>query len=89
MDPRYARARMTHVRLVIAHGLWILGAAVVLAAFSYYQWLAQEHQVPVCQMLRIARGWRVSLAGGILKVASGFLLMEGSRWWERGLWLMV
>src|SRR5687768_3800226 len=29
------------VRFVIAHGLWILGAAVILAAFSYYDWWAR------------------------------------------------
>ncbi len=31
----------------------------------------------------------MSLAGGLLLVASGFLLMEGARWWERGVWLLV
>jgi hypothetical protein len=80
---------MIDVRFVIAHSLWILGAAVALAAFSYYDWLARERQMPLRQMLRVAWGWRVSIAGGVLLVASGFLLMEGTRWWERGLWLLV
>lgn len=35
--PQIARDGATiDVRFVIAHGLWILGAAVALAAFSYY-----------------------------------------------------
>jgi hypothetical protein len=80
---------MIDVRFVIAHSLWILGAAVELAAFSYYDWLAGERQMPLRQMLRVAWGWKVSIAGGVLLVASGFLLMEGTRWWERGLWLLV
>lgn len=29
---------MIDVRFVIVHGLWILGAAVALATFSYYTW---------------------------------------------------
>jgi hypothetical protein len=80
---------MIDVRFVIAHSLWILGAAVALAAFSYYDGLARERQMPLRQMLRVAWGWKVSIAGGVLLVASGFLLMEGTRWWERGLWLSV
>ena len=80
---------MIDVRFVIAHGLWILGAAVALAAFSYYQWLAGERRMPLRQMLRAARGWKVSIAGAVVLVASGFLLMEGTRWWERGLWVVV
>ncbi len=80
---------MIDIRFVIAHGLWILGAAVGLAAFSYYNWLAEERQMPLRQMLRIARGWNVSLAGGVLLLASGFLLIQGTRWWERGLWLLI
>ena len=80
---------MIDVRFVIAHSLWILGAAVALAAFSYYQWLAGERQMPLRQMLASARGWKLSIAGAVLLAASGFLLMEGTRWWERGIWLVV
>jgi hypothetical protein len=80
---------MIDVRFVIAHSLWILGAAVALAAFSYYQWLAGEQQKPLRHVLRAAWGWKVSIAGAMILVASGFLLMEGTRWWERGLWLLV
>jgi hypothetical protein len=76
-------------RFVIAHSLWILGAAVVLAAFSYYDWWAIEQGRRRRDVFRTAPGWKMSLAGGLLLVASGFLLMEGTRWWERGLWLLV
>ena len=80
---------MIDVRFVIAHSLWIIGAAVVLAAFSYYDWLAREQRRPLRHVLRAQRGWKVSMAGGVLLVASGFLLMESARWWERALWLLV
>jgi len=77
------------VRFVIAHGLWILGAAVIFAAFSYYSWWARAQGRRRRDVFRAAPGWRMSLAGGLLLVASGFLLMEGARWWERGVWLLV
>jgi hypothetical protein len=77
------------VRFVIAHSLWILGAAVVLAAFSYYDWWAREQGRGRRDVFLTARGWKMSLAGGLLLVASGFLLMGSTRWWERGLWLLV
>jgi hypothetical protein len=77
------------VRFVITHGLWILGAAVALSAFSYYDWWARAQGRSRRDVFRTAPGWRMSLAGGVLLVASGFLLMEGARWWERGVWLLV
>ena len=80
---------MIDVRFVVAHSLWILGAALALAAFSYYHWLAQERHVPLRQTLRAAWGWKVSIASGLFLTASGFLLMEGTRWWQRVLWLLV
>ncbi len=80
---------MIDVRFVIAHGLWILGTAVVLAAFSYHGWLARERQIPLRQVLRGAGGWRMSIVTGVLLVACGFLLMQGTHWWERGLWLLA
>jgi len=80
---------MIDVRFVVAHGLWILGAAIELAAISYYDWLARQRRRPLRQVLRSARGWHSSFAGGGLLVASGFLLMAGTRWWERAVWLVV
>jgi hypothetical protein len=80
--------RVIDVRSVIAHSLWILGVAVVLAAFSYYDWWAREGRRRR-DVFRSARGWKMSLAGGLLLIASGFLLMEGTHWWARGLWLLV
>ena len=77
---------MIDVRFVVAHGLWILGASVVLAAFSLYDWLARTRQREV---LREERGWKLSAAAGLLLVASGFLLMESTRWWVWCGWLAI
>jgi heme/copper-type cytochrome/quinol oxidase subunit 1 len=81
--------RVIDVRFVIAHSLWVFGAAIILAAFSYYDWLAKARGRRLREVLREVRGWRLSVAAGLLLVASGFLLMESTRWWERGVWLVV
>lgn len=80
---------MIDIRFVAAHGCWILAVAIVLAAFSYYQWLAKEQQSPLLQILQSERGWKLSVTGGLVLVASGLLLMEGVRSWQRGLWALV
>lgn len=80
---------MLDARFVIAHGLWIVGAAVALATFSYYDWLARQLETPLRKMLRVAWGWKAGIAGSALLVASGFLLMEKIPLWQRGLWLLV
>jgi uncharacterized membrane protein YqgA involved in biofilm formation len=77
------------VRFAIAHGLWILGTAIVLAAFSFYDWLARAEQRRLRDVLREARAWKLSAAGGLMLLASGFLLMEGTRWWAWCGWLVV
>lgn len=70
------------------HSLWILGLAIVLAAFSYHDWLRQERRVPLKQQLR-EPGWRLPFYSGLLLVALSFVLMRGSAWWERTLWLVL
>lgn len=80
---------MIDVRFVFAHGLWILGTAVAVAAFSFYDWLARARQRRLREVLREARGWKLSAAGGLLLLASGFLLMESTRWWVWCGWLAV
>ncbi|MEO8260881.1 MAG: hypothetical protein ABI868_26280 [Acidobacteriota bacterium] len=80
---------MIDLRFVVAHGLWLLGAAVVLAAFSYHNWRARQQGRRRRDVLRAAPGWRMSVSGGALLAASGFLLMAGARWWEQAAWLLV
>ena len=80
---------MIDVRFVLAHSLWILGAAILLASFSYYDWQSREQGRRRREVLRNARGWKLSVAGSVLLIASGVLLMEDVRWWERGVALVV
>jgi uncharacterized membrane protein YidH (DUF202 family) len=80
---------MIDVRFVAAHGLWILGLALILAAFSYYHWQAGETGIRRRHVLRHARGWKLSLAVGLLCIASGCILIQGVLWWQRSLWGLV
>jgi hypothetical protein len=83
------RSRVIDVRFVVGHGLWILGAAVLLSAFSYYDWAAGERGRSLWEVLRHARGWRISRAAGVLLGASGFLILTSTPGWARALWLTV
>lgn len=76
-------------RSVVAHSLWILGVAVVVAAFSYCQWLAQSQRRRLSQVLHGEAAWSRSVAVGLLLTATGFLLMRDHRWWERVMWTTV
>lgn len=80
---------MIDVRFVIAHGLWILGASMVLSAFSLYEWMARTEGRSLHDVLRNERGWHLSAAAGLLLVASGFLLMESTGWWIGCGWFAV
>ena len=80
---------MIDVRFVIAHSLWILGAAVGLAAFSYYYWWAGIQRVPLRQTLRHARGWQLSVGGAAFLIACGLIAMDATPWWVRGAGLLI
>ena len=73
-------------RLVATSALWILGASIVLAAFSYHRWAAAERGVRFCEQRR-ERSWQLCSVGGMLLFCLGFGLSEGIRWWEHILWL--
>ncbi len=80
---------MINVRFVIAHGLWILGCAIILAAFSYYDWLAREQGRRRRDVMRSARGWSASVTCGLLLVGSAFVRMESLHPWQRALWMSL
>jgi hypothetical protein len=64
--------------------LWVLGAAMVLAAFSFCCYEAQRRG----QRLRMrlgAPGFQLWLSVGLMLVGVGAALL-GPRWWERVLW---
>ncbi len=63
---------------VFANLLWILGAAVVLAAFSYYGWLG-ESQASWRFVVRNGRAARLWIAAGSCLVLSGLVLSWATR----------
>ena len=73
---------------VIANGLWIIGAAVLLAAFSWSFYAAT-----------LARnGWRAQLASpgfsftaslGMMLIALGLAFQRGSPLWQAAIWLAL
>ena len=79
---------MLDVRFAVAHGLWIMGATVALAALSYHQWAATERAKSMSSVF-VEPTWQLSNAAAALMVAAGFVLMARTTWWERTLWLVV
>jgi hypothetical protein len=73
---------------VFTHGLWILGLAMWLAAFSYHNWRRTELRIPLRRELRES-SFRVPSNAGLLLAAVGFMLLESGRWWERAAWFIV
>jgi len=66
------------------NGLWVLGAAVILAAFSLACYEAHRQG----ERLRVrlaAPGFQLSLLVGLALISLGVALI-GPRWWERVLW---
>ena len=64
--------------------LWILGAAVILAALSFYQYDAQRRG----ERLRVrlaASDFQAWLSIGLVLISLSLALI-GPRWWERVLW---
>ena len=70
---------------VAFNALWILGASILVAAFSYHHWLAGE----TGRTLRQAFGdlpWRTSNLLGVTLVCVGWMLGQTHSWWARLIW---
>ena len=70
---------------VAFNALWIAGAAVLLAAFSYHRWLASETAVTLREVFRRA-SWKISFSAGMSLVCVGAGYGLADRWWERIVW---
>ena len=70
---------------VAVNALWILGLSIVLAAFSYHDWLRREtgHR---WKEVRAQPSWRFPFSGGMLLLCLGMGLGREVAWWERMLW---
>lgn len=71
---------------VLFAACWISGLAVLLAALSYYYWLAGQQQVAFRKLLNTAafsRWYWIS----IVLIAVG-LAGTSRRWWETAVWII-
>jgi multisubunit Na+/H+ antiporter MnhB subunit len=71
---------------VFFNALWVLGAAVILAALSFYHYDAQNRG----ERLRVrlaAPDFQVWLSVGLVLISLG-LALTGASWWERVLWAL-
>jgi len=66
------------------NGLWVLGAAVILAAFGFSCYEAERQAEPLRTRLS-AQGFQLPLAMGMFLISLGAALLA-SPWWERLLW---
>ena len=70
---------------VLFNGIWILGLSIILAAFSYQYWLANELKSPVRAQLQtqaFQRAYWISL----VLVGIG-LTGTSNTWWEAVIWI--
>lgn len=71
--------------LVSSSALWILGLSVLLAAFSYHYWLAQETGGRLRDQFKTG-AWTLSCSLGMTLVSVGLAAGLHATWWERLFW---
>jgi len=69
------------------NGLWILGSAILLAAFSYQLWAAQEYAQPLPTLLNQLSFLRATWFGLAL-ITTGFA-GSSQHPWETALWSIL
>ncbi len=70
---------------VVTNSLWILGLSMILAAFSYHDWLARESKQSRRDLLQ-RPSWRLPFSTGMLLFCLGLGLGREATWWEQSLW---
>ncbi len=73
--------------VVVTCSTWILGVSILLAAFSYRDWVTGE--TARRRDAFAERSWRLSCALGMLLVCGGWGLSLAARWWEQTLWFAL
>jgi hypothetical protein len=67
---------------VAFNALWIFGAAILLAAFSYHNWLRSETGSTRRQAMR-ELSWRTWNLFGMTLVCIGWMFGQTRHWWAR------
>ena len=70
---------------VALNAFWILGLAIILAAFSYHQWLARETASRLRELWS-QPSWQIPFSAGMLLTCIGLGYGVAERWWERTIW---
>lgn len=73
---------------VAVNALWILGLSIILAAFSYHDWLRRETGRRWKDIFS-RHWWRLPFSLGMLLFCLGLGLGRGVAWWERTLWAVL
>lgn len=71
-----------------ANGLWIGGLSIVVAAFSYHDWVARETGRRRRDLFT-ARSWRLPWTTGMCLTCVGWGLSQATRRFEPWLWLAL
>jgi hypothetical protein len=72
---------------VIFHALWIIGCAIILAAFSHATWWAHERQLRLRHSLKDpSYQLAYSLGAGLITLG---LFLLGNGWLERLVWAVL
>ena len=72
---------------VARNALWILGLSIVLGAWSYTSWWASMRRIKMRHALGLPR-FQVPFAVGLILFCAS-LAWSSTRWWERGLWIVL
>ena len=71
---------------ILFNTLWILGLAIILAAFSYSTWRVSQHDLDLRDALN-GLAFQILLSLGLLLVSLALALLA-ERGWEQLLWLV-
>jgi hypothetical protein len=69
---------------VLFNALWVMGGALILAAFSHTHWLAGVRRVSLRRLLNTPH-FQLPFTVGLTLISLGLLFLA-STWLERGLW---
>ena len=72
---------------VTRNALWVLGLSIVLAAWSHLSWWASLRRIKMRQAVGLPR-FQVPFSCGLTLFCSS-LAWSATRWWERGLWIVL
>lgn len=78
---------MSDWRLVVTNALWIAGLSVVVAAFSYHDWLARESGRRYRDLFALPT-WQLPWRLGMCLACVGWGLSQTSRPWAFG-WILL